>query len=947
MGAREPSGRALIATSVASSRTIAALPVAVVLAIFTLGLGTGRTAAAQPGTEPSAPTPHASPDAAPAGGAAQLPPVDEARADRDLRRANELWDEALRVIAEGDVQSGLDALRRAIPLFESGRHPESVFLCYFQSAFYSNRIGRLDEAYDLMQSAFEWIPPYEDHARRTVPPGDEAQLEAIETDFATYRAECHALLGEVLRKLGRLDESAEHYLRAIERNESVESIRAIVNRIDLGIVYTDMSRFSDALECFDLASKLAAEVNDEEWSAQQMRIARIMRAQVFENIGEIDRARLAYEELLAADELTPSEKEETLLSLGRVHLLHLDDAARAMTYFERVTTIAERDPSRAQQATLSLHRGYALNELGQNETAREELENAIRLYRDLGETRGLLYGSVFLGRSLRELGHFDEAISWLEDAESRASEAGIHEGRWEALYELGRTRAAGGDRTAGIRDFESAIELIENVRSVAVPTGNRIRFFGDRQDVYDALVDSLLDEHEGDDSTASFDRAYRTLQRARARSLLDRLDRTPLQLEQVRASLVSEREALVEYVATSRGLRAFVVTAGSTRVLTLDDTRESPGPSLANRVEAARRACLGTGGPEDATALRELGAYLLLPVLEVLPREVEHLVIVPDGPLGSLPFAALPTQVNGDRPYLVESYSLSFAPSGSALAALGERATEPSALLLAAFGDPVLPTSGGGADPSASALSMLAARFDLVPLPATRREIGWIADRVDGEARRFLGPDATVDALRRVIADRPRILHLATHTVVDRRTPEASAVLLSASRDGGFDDGVLRVPDIAALSIPAELVTLSSCDSGEGEWVPGEGVLGLARAFLVAGSRSVLCTLWRVDDDASASFMQQVYHHLDHGHSRSEALRLAQLAFLRNDETSSPRFWAPYVVLGEASLPVLEATDSPLARPWIAIGAGLAVAAAVFFASRLARGRRKSRPSPS
>lgn len=885
--------------------------------------------------------------------AAQDPPEDEARADRDLNRAVATMDTALALIADGNLAGGIENLLRAAPLFESGAHPQGVFLCYFQAAFHCNSSGRQLEAYDLMQNALEWFPLYEEQARGTVHPNDADQLAAIEQEFAVYGAECHALLGEVLRKLGRLDESEHHYLRAIERNEFIESARLIVNQIDLGFVYNDMSRFSDALHRFAIASELAGKVEgesideftgeiiDEAWADQQIRIARIGRAQVFENIGEIDRARSAYEELLAAGQLTPTEQEETLLSLGRVHLLHLGDPGRAMEYFERVPSIVGREPSREQQATLSLHLGYAWSDLGKPNSAHEEFEVAIQLCRELGDARNLLYGSVFLGRSLRELGRHDEAISWLEDAAKRAKTAGIQEGRWEALYELGRTRAASGNAAGGVRDFETALALIDDVRSVEVPTGNRIRFFGGRpQDVYNALVDSLLEAGNGSEpDAAAVARAYQIVQRARARSLLDRLGREPLDLEAIRGNLVSEREAIVEYVATEKGLRAFVVTATTARVLTLEDASGGE-KSLGGRVDAARRACLGTASADEADALDALAQYLLHPVLDALPVPVDHLVIVPDGPLGSLPFAALPTKPGTPRPYLVESYSLSLAPSGSALAALGQRDEVDSPLLLAAFGDPVVPTAAADASAASSALAMLTARFDLAPLPATRREVEWVTERVQGDSLRFLGADATVDELRRIVDRQPRVLHLATHTVVDRRTPDASAVLLSASRDGGFDDGVLRVPEIATLSIPAELVTLSSCDSGEGEWVPGEGVLGLARAFLVAGSRSVLCTLWLVDDDASASFMQQVYHHLDRGFPRSEALRRAQLAFLRNDETASPRFWAPYVVLGNASLPVFEASRSPFPRPWFALGAGLVVATAVFVVFRLARGRR-------
>jgi CHAT domain-containing protein len=118
-----------------------------------------------------------------------------------------------------------------------------------------------------------------------------------------------------------------------------------------------------------------------------------------------------------------------------------------------------------------------------------------------------------------------------------------------------------------------------------------------------------------------------------------------------------------------------------------------------------------------------------------------------------------------------------------------------------------------------------------------------------------------------------------------------------AEQLGGVNDGLLRLPEVTFLKLNADVVVLSACQTARGPHSRGEGVSGLARAFLYAGSRGVVCSLWGVDDERTADLMADFYRGLKDGRPAAEALRLAQLAMLRRGQ--APFFWAPFVLMGE------------------------------------------------
>jgi CHAT domain-containing protein len=176
-----------------------------------------------------------------------------------------------------------------------------------------------------------------------------------------------------------------------------------------------------------------------------------------------------------------------------------------------------------------------------------------------------------------------------------------------------------------------------------------------------------------------------------------------------------------------------------------------------------------------------------------------------------------------------------------------------------------------------------------------------IARLYGSAAHVYLGAQATEEKAVEV-AGSARILHFATHGLLNNSLPLNSALALSvpAAPKPGVDNGLLQAWEIyERMHLDADLVTLSACESALGREARGEGLLGLARAFLFAGARSVVATLWRVTDDTTPVFMEHFYGALRKGSSKDEALRQAQLSMIASKSTAHPYDWAAFELHGD------------------------------------------------
>jgi CHAT domain-containing protein len=294
-------------------------------------------------------------------------------------------------------------------------------------------------------------------------------------------------------------------------------------------------------------------------------------------------------------------------------------------------------------------------------------------------------------------------------------------------------------------------------------------------------------------------------------------------------------------------------------------------------------------------ASRDLGTLLLAPVAAAVER-AQRIVVVPDGPLHLIPFAAL--EEPGRARYLVEARPLHVVASATVFAELRKRPRAEGSRRMVAFGDPDYTAArAGGAGPGARAAER---GLVLAPLPAARREVRELAGLFP-DARVFVGRDATEEAAKTSLPG-SALVHFACHGLAREDAPLDSALALTppGGRAGARDNGLLQAWEVfEQVRLDADLVTLSACGSALGGEMSGEGVLGLTRAFQYAGARSVLSTLWTVNDESTALLMNRFYAELKRGRSKDAALRAAQRAMLRRPSTAHPYRWAAFQLAGD------------------------------------------------
>jgi CHAT domain-containing protein/tetratricopeptide (TPR) repeat protein len=313
----------------------------------------------------------------------------------------------------------------------------------------------------------------------------------------------------------------------------------------------------------------------------------------------------------------------------------------------------------------------------------------------------------------------------------------------------------------------------------------------------------------------------------------------------------------------------------------------------------------GTG----AEFSNRLYAVLVKPIPET--ATATRFIIAPDGILNLFPFEAL-RDAQGE--YLLKSRVISYVPSGTIFNTLRHAdKSKPAPKPLLAVGDVEYENQGGAGrkiPPPATIRGRIErgiadlSGMGLHDLPETRAEVEEIGKIVGSDAVMLLGKDATETEFKKQPLDQFRILHLAVHGFADAQYPERSALVLGTDPQSS-DDGLLQVREIIRLRLNAELTTLSACDSGVGKLQGQEGISNLVEAFLVAGSKSVVASLWSADDMFASALMEQFYQRLAQGEDTSSALRNAKLDLLtRYGDQVSPFYWAAFISVGETSTPI-------------------------------------------
>ena len=407
----------------------------------------------------------------------------------------------------------------------------------------------------------------------------------------------------------------------------------------------------------------------------------------------------------------------------------------------------------------------------------------------------------------------------------------------------------------------------------------------------------------------------------------------PATLQEIRSEVLDDETLLLEFMLGPE--RGYVWAVTATELVS------APLPPAAIIEGAARRtvglmtarqrggspAALARADAQLATASARLSRLLLAPLSPRLSGawKGRRLLIVPSGALAYVPFGALPVP-GRPGPRLADTHEIVYAPSASVVLALRREpaAGAPAPAQVAVIADPVFEASdprvrkglearaAPAPSPAASPAPALPppvlraaralGRTAFARLPFTRREALAIAAETPADAL-LVATDfaASREWVTGGAVDRARIVHFATHGIMETANPSLSGLVLSlVDQQGRAQDGFLRLPEIYNLRLQADLVVLSGCQTALGREIRAEGLVGLTRGFLYAGARGVVASLWEVDDESTSELMKRFYRALlSEGRSPAEALRTAQAGMAREARWAAPFYWAGFVLQGE------------------------------------------------
>jgi len=285
---------------------------------------------------------------------------------------------------------------------------------------------------------------------------------------------------------------------------------------------------------------------------------------------------------------------------------------------------------------------------------------------------------------------------------------------------------------------------------------------------------------------------------------------------------------------------------------------------------------------------------LLLKPAAALLQKKSNLIVVPDDVLWELPFQAVVTDSNR---YLIEQNTIAYSPSLTVLAEMiamrkDRLRTSSNNSSLLALGNPAL------GETAVERSRVTRGNETLEPLPEAEREVKTLARLYGSRSEVFIGSEAREDRVKNE-AGKFRVLHFATHGIVNNASPMYSHLVLS--QGDSKEDGLLEAWELLNMDLHADLVVLSACESARGRVSAGEGMIGLSWALFVAGTPTTVVSQWKVDSASTTELMLEFHRNRLASNSKAQSLRKAMLKMLNTNQYRHPFYWAPFVVIGDAN----------------------------------------------
>jgi len=762
---------------------------------------------------------------------------------------------------------------------------------------------------------------------------ERQMARAREFDNPYALAQAHMVWGRIHREQGNADEAVEACKRALDLLETLHRRQESAGVLrELADSEARRGDYQPALEHLDRAGQIAQEIRDRFTEA----LALNSRAEIFVQLGDYakaielhQRARrilqdtgyfhsaggtagdlgIAYERLgdgAKAEECyreslrsarrfaDVAEQERILTRLAELAVRQGNNAGAAQILREALALSVRTGMARFRATTLLLL-GRVYGRLGNFSEALQKLRVGLDAAKTLKNTELEFMGAHDLGEVLLKSGRTAEAEREFREALKIGEQAGMPDAVRLAREGLGDVARHDGHLEDAALHYRAAIEAIESIRGRLESPGFKSTFLSGALNAYERLIDVLASQKNARE-------ALYFAERKQARAFLDTLvasktqgstgsaEAEPLDAGAVERDVARRDQVLVEYALGERRSYVWVVSGSRTVMAALPARSSIEGRAERYRALLARRS---PGAAQEALGLYRM---LISPVASQLAPD-KVLMIVPDGALHYLPFETLRSAPGR---FFGEDFTIAYAPSASVLGQLQVRRPGPPRKELLAYGDPDFGT--GLLQPGT--MEAVVRGIDrshglrLTPLPNTRAEIEAIAALYPGSNKTYLGRAASKTSVEGERLDEFVRIHFATHAFIDETRPERSGIALSTSE---HSDGVLRLKDILALKLNADLVVLSACQSGLGKIIRGEGIDGLTRVFLFAGTSRVVASLWDVNDIATTDLMKAFYQHMKDGLEPARALRAAKLEMMHSKVVAyhDPYFWAAFVLVGE------------------------------------------------
>jgi CHAT domain-containing protein/Flp pilus assembly protein TadD len=635
----------------------------------------------------------------------------------------------------------------------------------------------------------------------------------------------------------------------------------------------------------------------------------------YSRLGDYPKAIDYYQQSLKiAIEIKDRKGEGAVLgNLGSAYLL-LGDYPKAIDFQQQALTIAREIKDRSVEGNTLGNLGNAYDALGEYPKAIEYHQQSLKIAREIKKRQGEGGTLRNLGLDYSRLGDYPKAIDYYQQSLKIAIEIKDRQGEGSSLNNLGVALYEQGNFKLAESTLFEGIKVLESLRGWELKDNEKVSISDTQSNTYRTLQKVLIAQNKTD-------AALEIAERGRGRAFVELLagkifpnsqqSPIPPTIAEIQKIAKTQNATLVQYSiiydyfkikgkeqSKESELYIWVIKPTGEVIFRKSDLKpllQKENTDLATLVENSRasiyvrgRGVQVTYNPNGNSAknpaqgnqkLKQLHGLLIKPIEDLLPTsENDRVVFIPQRSLFLVPFSAL--QDNNGK-YLIEKHTISTASAIQVLDLTHQQKLKVTGKEVVVMGNPTMPRVGIPPND-----------YQLGSLGGAEKEARAIANLF--KTKPILGNDATKDALLKKLPT-ARIIHLATHGLLDdpkKGIPTAIALAPTAN-----DDGLLTLDKILDLKINADLVVLSACDTGQGT-LTGDGVIGLSRSLISAGTPSVIVTLWKIPDITTSTLMTDFYQNLQQNPDKAVALRKAMLKTMK--QYPEPINWGAFTLVGEA-----------------------------------------------